>query len=62
MDFQSVSLFYIILLEDNDLVEVVGRGYSRVLFPQFNGQLRVSFQADAPLLFWQVKKGEHFAS
>jgi hypothetical protein len=30
-----------------------------VLLPQFNGQLRITFQTDAPAIFREVEQGKH---
>jgi hypothetical protein len=51
--------FYSTSKRDNDLVKMPGSCDFRVLFPQLNSPLRVSFQADSPAIFRNVKQGKH---
>ena len=36
-----------------------GRGNFGVLFPQFNGLFRITFQAQSVLVLGQIKQGKH---
>ena len=51
---------YSISKRDNNLVEVECGSDFRVLFPEFNGQFRITFKADAPAFLRKVKQGKHF--
>ena len=48
-----------IKLSDNDLIKMPCRRNFRMLLPQFNGQFRVTFQADFPAIFRQVQQCKH---
>ncbi len=50
---------YSLSKRDNDLVKVIFRSNLRVLHPQFNGPVGITFQADPPAVFLKVQQGKH---
>ena len=40
---------------------MIGRCNLGVLLPKFNGQFRITLQADPPAIFRQVKQGKHLS-
>ena len=56
---QGVAMISSVIKSDNDFVKVPGGGNCRMLFPQLDGPLRITFQGDSPAVLRQVEQGEH---